>query len=306
VIGARRCAAVALAIAMAAVVTPSASARPPTSSFSATYSSQHSDWWGLRTCANTAGMTGREPLRGFGYPVFVYLPGTGEPYDGPVGATFADVMAARGFVAAAVQYEDWEFYAQGIEGNAACIFGSGAESAVSQLCARPKADCSKGVVVSGFSQGAVIAAQARDFAHQVRAAYLLGFNEERVSAWEGTARWTRAVVPPEGTRALPDDRIRIVDGIADAPADRRDELNDQTGRSCAATVFDCLGADGSGWYVVQDGEVADGLAEHCYFEGPYFCPRQPPFDPTWLNSTTAPWALMPSLAWLESFTSPAP
>jgi hypothetical protein len=48
--------------------------------------------------------------------------------------------------------------------------------------------------------------------------------------------------------------------------------------------------------------VAGRLAEHCYFHGPYFCPHPPRFDPTWLNSTTAPWALTPNLAWLQSFT----
>jgi hypothetical protein len=294
--------ALGVGVTLAAVVAFPASGQLQTSSFSGTYASQQSTWWGLRTCRNTAAFAGREPATGSGYPVFVYLPGTGEPYEGPVGTTFADAMAVRGFVAASVQYEDWQFYAEGIEGNAACIFGTGEQSAVSQLCARPKADCSKGVVVSGFSQGAVIAAQARSHNRQVRAAYLLGYNEERISAWEGTARWRMAVVPPDGTRALPNDRIRIVDGVVDAPADLRDELNDQTGRSCAATAFDCLAADGSGWYVVQNSEVADGLAEHCYFHGPYFCPREPPFDPTWLTSATAPWALTPNLDWLESTT----
>jgi hypothetical protein len=303
VTGARRRAALTLAIAMAAVFASSASAQLWTSSFSGTYASEHSEWWGSRTCANTARLAGREPLWGSGYPVFVYLPGTGEPHDGVVGRKFAATMAARGFVAASVQYEDWEFYAQGIQGNAACIFGSGGHSAVGQLCARPKADCSRGVVVSGFSQGAVIGAQARNYDSRVRAAYLLGFNEERVSVWEGTVRWRMAAAPPAGTRALPDNRIRIVDGVVDAPASRRDELNDQTGRSCATTAFHCLAPDGSGWYLVRHGEVADGFADHCYFHGPYLCLRQPPFEPTWSTSTTAPWALTPNLAWLESFTS---
>lgn len=291
------------AVLGAAALTPAAAAparaQSPVTAFGGSYAAEYTDLGAVRDCSATAGLVGREPADGGRHPVFVYLPGTGEPYDGPVGAAFLDAAAARGFVAVSVAYSEWQFYAAGIEGNAACIFGGGPASAIGQACARPSADCSLGVVVAGFSQGASIGVRARNFDARVRAAYLLGFNEERASAY---GAWTMAITPPAGTRALPNDRIRIVDGLTDAPVDRRDELNDQTGRSCDVTATSCLGADGSGWYVVQDAELADGLSEHCYFWGPRYCPTPPPFDPTWLHSTTAAWALAPNLAWLASHT----
>ena len=288
-------------LTVALTVLLAASAAGQTTAFSGTYASERWDWWGTRSCGNTAPFAGREPATGAGHPVFVYLPGTSEPHDGPVGMRFVAAMAARGFVAASVRYEDWQFYAEGLEGNAACIYGAGAGGAVTQLCARPRADCSRGIVVAGFSQGAVISARARNHDARVRAAYLLGFNEERTSPWEGTARWRMAVTAPAGTRALPDTRIRIVDGADDAPVAQRDELNAQTGRSCATTAARCLARNGAGWYVVQHGQVADGWADHCYFQGGGTCPRTPAFDPTWATSAGAPWALAPGLAWLASF-----
>src|SRR3954451_13491878 len=110
-------------------------------------------------------------------------------------------------------------------------------------------------------------------------------------------------MPPSGTRALPGSALRIVDGLADVPPDRRDELNDVTGQSCDTAAFDCLAPDGSGWYVVQNDQVANGLADHCFFMGGSdwtSCTPTPAFDPTWLTSTTEPWALQPALDWLPS------
>jgi hypothetical protein len=48
-----------------------------------------------------------------------------------------------------------------------------ANSAIAQLCARPKADCSKGIVSLGISQGSDIASVTKNYDSRSRAAYLV-------------------------------------------------------------------------------------------------------------------------------------
>jgi hypothetical protein len=279
---------------------PSTSARAAL--FSGTYASERSIYGGVRDCGNVKSFVGSEPAKKGRFPVFVYLAPPIIPYDGVESRPIIDAAMRKGFVAASVQIEEWQNYAEGIDGNSRCIFdGASSRSVLAQLCARPKANCSRrGVVVAGFSEGASVAVLARNHDPRIRAAYLLGFNEAR--DWFGNSdRWEMSVVPPAGTRALPNDRIRIVDGLEDAPGNQRDELNDQTGRACAVSSFDCLAADGSGWYVVQHFQLADDYSDHYYFHewDPSYTP---PFDPTWIASTDAAWALQPNLDWLKRFT----
>ena len=49
-----------------------------------------------------------------------------------------------------------------------------AATALSQLCTRPKADCSKGIVTAGFSQGSHLAAIAGNYDSRIRATFLIG------------------------------------------------------------------------------------------------------------------------------------
>src|SRR5215467_11660072 len=42
------------------------------------------------------------------YPVFVWIPGTGEPYNDPISNEFISQMILRGFVSASVQYSNAE------------------------------------------------------------------------------------------------------------------------------------------------------------------------------------------------------
>jgi hypothetical protein len=207
-------------------------------------------------------ITGQEPDTGT-HPVFIWLHGTFAPPAGTEAMQFVSAMAARGFVAAAVHYDDFTYSsATSADQKARCIFeGSRPTSAVARLCARPRADCSQGIVVAGHSQGGVLGVRAANWDSRVRAGYFLGFNEE--ASAEAGARLRAATAPPYGTRALPDSRIRIVDGAADAPSDRRDDLDVQTGKACDVTATDCLDSSGAGWRVVQNGEVQDGTAGHC-------------------------------------------
>ena len=73
-----------------------------------------------------------------------------------------------------------------------------------------------------------------------------------------------------------------------------------TGVSCGPGAFDCIGPDGSGFYIVQDAETADGSAPHCFT---YTGICGPDFDANYAPGTAA-WSLGPSLDWLASFATP--
>lgn len=109
------------------------------------------------------------------------------------------------------------------------------------------------------------------------------------------------LAPPRGSRVLPDAALRMTVGRRDIV--NYDTVNAITGRSCSTP--NCLGADGSGWYAVQDAEVADGAADHCFHFISGGCyGRQAPFDPGWRPGSRLPWALDPALEWGLGRTTP--
>jgi hypothetical protein len=250
-------------------------------------------------------IAGQEPDVGT-HPVFIWLHGTYTPPTGVEALQFVSAMANRGFVAAAVHYDDFTYSsAVAADKKARCIFDpKQPNSAVAKLCARPRADCSKGIVVAGHSQGGVLGVRAANWDSRVRAGYFLGFNEG--TTVESGARMRAASAPPYGTRALPDSRIRIADGEAETPPDRRDELNVQTGKGCAVTATTCLDASGAGWVVPLNAQMVDGTAGHCYHHGgggtgTWDCHDAPTFDTGWLYGS-APWSMNASLDWLAGAT----
>lgn len=121
-------------------------------------------------------------------------------------------------------------------------------NALASVCSRPKADCSRGVVVAGFTAGGGIAGRARNFAAQVRAAWLLGVN--------GPAT-PEAPADPARSRALPNNRIQDLRGPLRCR--RLHGAQRLTGLNCSASP--CVGLDGSGFHVVEHSEVADGVAD---------------------------------------------
>ena len=134
--------------------------------FSSSYSA------GLLT---TYSIKGTEPASGK-HPVFIYTVGTTEDWDNGQAMAAVAEMAAKGFVAAAVQYDSALFgTCSQILSKAKYIYNSASSSsAVSKLCARATADCSKGIVAAGFSQGSVIAINSKNYDARVRAAYGMG------------------------------------------------------------------------------------------------------------------------------------
>jgi hypothetical protein len=262
----------------------------------------------LDKCTDTQPIYGSEPAAAGTYPVLLYMHGTFADWVGnQEGQRFVALAAAQGFVAAAPTYDSWlTFSPNGVDRHAQCAFSPGeAGNAVAQVCGRPKADCSKGILVAGFSQGGAIAARAANFAPTVRAAWPLGVNGPVVPA---------ALAVPAGTRVLPDDRIRI--NVGEADVDTTDAttgkvtgmqlsgLNALSGSNCATAS--CLRPDGSGYYVVQNSEVADGVADHCFWESvnsqnpANSCVVTPTFDPGFPPPSTKPWSLSANLDWLRA------
>ena len=265
-------------------------------SFTATYKG------GSSTCGTTYSIQGKEPSSTSKYPVFIYMVGTSETYNNASALAAVDEMAGRGYVAATVEYPSSSFGAcSTLTARSKCIFDStSASSAVAALCSRTAADCSKGIVVAGFSQGSILAILAKNHDARVQAAYGLGAGVQ-YSLYD-----LRACVA-NGKRTLTSDRLRAVNGEADSfmgssESSVRGQLQELTGRSCTATS--CFASNGSGWYIVKHAEVSDGNADHCYMRASGGCSgSQSSLDQKWLNGTYD-WSVDPNMQWLTGFTQP--
>lgn len=263
-------------------------------SFTATYKG------GSSSCGTTYSIQGKEPSSTSRYPVFIYMVGTSETYNNASALAAVNEMAGRGYVAATVQYASSSFGScSTLTARSKCIFdASSASSAVAALCSRPTADCSKGIVVAGFSQGSILAILAKNYDSRVQAAYGLGAGVQ-YSFYD-----LRACVA-NGKRTLTSDRLRAVNGEADSfmggtESSVRGQLQELTGRGCTSTS--CFASNGSGWYIVKHAEASDGNADHCYMRATGGCSgSQNSLDQKWLNGTYD-WSADTNLQWLTGFT----
>jgi len=266
-------------------------------SFTATYQG------GSSSCGTTYAIKGKEPNTLGTYPVFVYMVGTSETYDNASALNAVDEMASRGYVAATIQYPNSSFGAcSTLTTRAKCIFdAASATSAIKALCSRPYADCSKGIVVGGFSQGSIMAILAKNYDARVQAAYGLGAGVQ-YSLYD-----LRACVA-DGKRTLTSDRLRAVNGEADSfmggsESSVRGQFQELTGLTCTSTSTSCVRSNDSGWYLVKHAEASDGNADHCYMrQGGCGLSNQNTLDQKWLAGTYS-WSLDPNLAWLTRFTT---
>lgn len=268
-----------------------------TVAFTATYIGQGNN---STMCNTTFNISGQSPTTNT-HPVFTWTVGTGESFTDTLSMVIVSAMAERGFVAASVQYDNDAFggNARTAAGKARCIYnGSSMTSAVARLCARPTADCSKGIVVAGFSQGSVLAELAANFDTRVRAAWGLGAGVQYAFINLRSAL-------ADGNRTLPSNRLRIVNGEQDqflAGTDMtRTQNQELTGLSCGSAQS-CLQGNGSGWYVVFNLQVQDRAADHCYM-AVGGCGSINSLDPTFVTGT-APWSMGPNMDFLQSFTQP--
>lgn len=283
----------------------------PTQQFQTTYGAYNpwtswESWLSQPQCTETQVVYGSEPSTPGTYPVLIYIHATLSNLSGnQEGQVITELAAAQGFVAVAPTYDsNGTRNPKGFNGNATCMFNSAKSSnVISYACSLPEANCSGGVLVAGFSQGGELALLAKNYNSQVTAAWAMGVN--------GIQAPSLLLPPPAGTRALADDKVRINVGQLDVtnggagPFDVSG-LSAITGASCG-TTYDCLQPDGSGYYIVSNAEVADHIADHCYWmrshKGGYSCTLNPTIaglDPAFAPPSTTPWSLISNLDWLRS------
>ncbi|MDB5956966.1 hypothetical protein [Ramlibacter sp.] len=286
------------AICAAALLAGSAFAQ--TAPFSDTYSGAPA---GGGSCNSTYNIAGVEPAATGTYPVFVYMVGTSETYNNASATEAVNRMASKGYVAATIQYGSSVFGScSAIGSKASCAFNpASAASAVSKLCGRGKADCSKGIVVAGFSQGSIMAILAKNYDGRVQAAYGLGAGVQ-YSTYD-----LRACVA-NGNRTLPTSRLRAVDGEVDnfigpTATNVRSQFQELTGMNCGTAAYGCLASNNSGWIIVHNAQVGDGSADHCYMRQSGGClGSQNSLDAGW-KSGVQDWELETNLNWLTTFTT---
>jgi hypothetical protein len=227
--------------------------------------------------------------------------GTTETFNND-GAASAAVsrMAAKGFVSASIQYDSGAFgNCTQISGKAKCIFDPSSKvSAITVLCERAKADCSKGVVVGGFSQGAVMATLAANFDSKVKAAFGMGDGVQ-------FSNFNLTSCMDNGSRTLSSRNLRAVDGQNDqfnGPQENtvRTHLQALTGFNCGSSATSCLQSNGSGWIIVTTSNVSN--PDHCYMRTNGCFSSETTDNSSWLNGT-APWELNANLNWLAGFAN---
>jgi hypothetical protein len=234
--------------------------------------------------------------------VFVFLTGTTMTFDGSVDEDLITNMAGRGFVAAAVQYDNSSYPSScGVmTTKASCIYNtSSSSSAISKLCSRATADCvNKGIYVSGFSQGANISSLAANYGAHMKAAYLIG-NGDNASFYNLSGCLDKSHL------SFASSQLREVNGESDQyfgnnQSGVQKQLQNVTGVTCASGTYNCLQSDGSGWYIVANSQVSDGTADHCYYynQANSTCSSWSGFDTNWDTGTTSPWEKSPDLNWL--------
>lgn len=255
---------------------------------------------GSTSCNTTYQIKGKEPADTSRHPVFIYMVGTSDTYDNAQAMAAVQGMADRGYVAATIQYANSAMgYCNTLSTRSKCIFDqSSAQSAVAALCSRDQADCSKGIVVGGFSQGALLGILSKNFDSRVEAVYASGAHKNyiiyNVNACVGN-----------GKRVLPQDRLRVINGENDiygggTQSTVRASSVAVSGYSCTGTS--CLQPDGSGWRMVLKSEVQDGSADHCYFRAKGCLSNQNSLDSGWQTGNAA-WTLNTNLDWLTQFTA---
>jgi hypothetical protein len=272
-----------------------------TQTFSMTYST-----WGGSSCSSSShsAIKGYEPTTAGTYPVFVWLSGTQSSgaWDGAPDEDFIQYMAAQGFVAGDVDYDNTTYptSCSTMTGKASCIYNtSSANSAISKLCSRPTADCvNKGIFVSGVSQGANLSSLAANYGAHMRAAYLVS-NGDVASGFinlSGCLDKSHLTFTPSQLREVSGESDAIFGGSRSGV---QSQLQKVSGTTCASGTYNCLQADGSGWFIVANSQVVDGKADHCYFlnGASSTCSTFSGMDANW-DSGAGNWAKTQDLAWL--------
>jgi hypothetical protein len=266
-------------------------ARETITAFTETY---YSTVFDSSACAASADIIGYEPTGPGTHPVFIYTVGSFATYNGLDAVTAIEEMARRGFIAISPKYHNLlNRNCTTLANKAKCLYSPTLPgSALSKACGRPNADCDKGVVIGGMSQGAQVGILAKNYEPRVRAVWGMGASNYSVTPLD-TCLYS-------GSRVLPADRLRTVDGQHDnfAPDQSQQEL--MSGLVCPQGTRSCFRENGSGWYRVQDSEVQSRNAGHVFFTTGFL---KGVFDPGWTPPADNEWSLAKSLDWLRSFVA---
>jgi hypothetical protein len=235
------------------------------------------------------------------YPVFIWVPGTYEPYNDPIAKEFISQMTLRGFLSASVQYSNTESNqnCNTYQPRAQGIFDSNSStSAVAVLCNLSDADCSIGIAVSGVSQGAELAVLSANYSSQVQAVFALSGGDHFENI--------RIPLPcmNKANTNIPGNRLTIIDGQSDPYFGGQSNVQNVSGFVCPDGSFQCWSPDGSGagWYIVQDWQNTTGTAGHCYFMNSAsvdVCSGI--YDVNWRPAASYDWSLNTNLDWLATF-----
>jgi hypothetical protein len=289
-----------------AFTAPTAEVRAQTSTttFTASYMGAGSS---SNNCTTKYSISGVMPTGSGPYPVFLYQVGTTETYTNASAMAAVNGMAQRGYIAATIQYNSGSFgNCAAIQAKEVCIFNpNSSTSAISALCGMSQANCSHGLVTAGFSQGAVIATQAKNTDSAVVAAYGMGDGVMYTSAYNLTS------CQANGNRTLPSTRLRIVNGVNDqytgsTQSAQQTNMQSMTGFTCASGSDSCLQSSdpGSpGWVIATTTDTGTGSADHCYMRDGSCSSSQNSLSSNWQNSTTDPFALNPNLNFLQVFVN---
>lgn len=272
--------------------------------FQTTYKAFNTWWpldekWQPESCNRDTAVRGYQPAEGGDRPIVMLVHGTTSEWgDLKTYDALSRRLAEKGFVAAyPVLNDSWlSLSVKGIQNQTKCVFRTDkVSSAVEAVAAATGGRPSQGVFAMGHSQGGAIALLSGNYNSNVRAAVGLGVSGPNVPEARS--------IEDGGTRVLRNDQIRVTDGQVELqePGDQfsgRDALNAVTGSSCGVGVRDCLRADGSGYYIVANSEVTDGVADHCWFEMGG-CKLTPTLDPRFLDGT-GPQTVNAIAAWLGS------
>ena len=233
------------------------------------------------------------------YPVFMWIPATYEFYVDAMSVSFVNQMAARGFVAASVQYHNLnaiQACPDYIVRAKAIFEATRLTSAAGVLCSLSGVNCGRGIVTAGMSQGGMIAVLAKNYAPRVEAVFAMSISNYNQN---GIGVDLSSCMDKPYT-AIPANRLTIVNGQDDPYFGGQAPLEKVSGFTCPAGAFQCWSPDGSGagWYRVQDAFVTDGNADHCY-QMVGDCSLTV-FDTNWYFPSAHNWSLKPNLDWLST------
>jgi hypothetical protein len=241
------------------------------------------------SCSVNQPILGYQPSTPGSYPLFVYEVGTISAYNGGDADASLRAAAARGFVAISAKYNNgFNRDCTTLNNKAMCLYNSSAQSALSKGCAR--ADCSKGIIMGGFSQGSQLALIAKNYDSRVKAVWTQGVGMSSNVPLDSCLS--------ANTRVLPADRVRMINGEHDIYVPDSSAAEAITGMICAPGVKECMRADGSGWYRVQNSDIGGDYADHTFFAKGFLTGQ---FEPGYLPPYQSPWSIERNLDWLQSY-----